>query len=67
MDLINEEHVTGIEIGKQSGEIPRFFDRGSRGDPYLRTHGIGNDARQRCFTESGRAVEKNMIERLASF
>ena len=65
MDLVNEKHIVGLQIGEQPGQVAGLVDDRSRGDAQVHPHLVGNDVRQRGFSQSGRAVEQHMVQSLA--
>ncbi|KAF5042294.1 hypothetical protein DSECCO2_514110 [anaerobic digester metagenome] len=66
MDFINKKHIIGFKRGEQSGQIAWFFNHRAAGNLDAYAHFIGQNVRQGCFTESGRAVEQGMIECFAA-
>lgn len=63
--LVDKQHVPFVEVGEDGGEIARALDRGAAGQLDLHTHFVGDDMRQRGFAQPGRAVQKDVVERLA--
>ena len=66
MDLIDKENIAGIQIGQQSGQIAGFFNGRAGGDADVHAHFIGNDTGQGGLAQTGRAIQKGMIQRLVS-
>ena len=60
--LVDEKHVVGLEVGQQSRQIPRLLDRRTGGHADIHAHLVRDNTRKRGLSESGRAVEQNMIE-----
>ncbi len=65
MNLVDEEHVAGIEVGEQAGQVARLVEHGARCSLELRTHLVGDDVRQRGLAQSRRAVQQHMVQRVA--
>jgi len=64
VDLVDEEHVAGLEIREQRRQITWALDRRAARHPQLSTHLRRDDVREGGLAEPGRAVEQQMIERL---
>jgi len=64
MDLVDEEHVAGLEVREQCRQIAGALDHGATGGAELRAHLVGDDARESSLAEAGRAVEKQVINGL---
>ena len=65
VDLVDEEDVPLLQVGQQGGQVPRLFDGRARGDPDLHPHLVGDDAGEGGLAQAGRAVEQDMVHRLA--
>ena len=66
VDLVDEQHVAVVEVGQNRGKIARALDRGAARELDLRAHRVCDDVRERRLTQPGRAIEKDVIERLAA-
>ncbi len=66
MDLVNEQHIVLTEIGQYACQITGTFNRRPRGYPDINAHFIGNNMRHCGFSQTGRTVQKNMIQRFFS-
>ena len=64
MDFIDEQHVAAGQVGQQAGQIARALDGRSAGHADVLSHFAGDNARERRFTQTRRAVEQNVIERI---
>ncbi len=64
MDLVDEEHVTVVEVGEDRREVAGAFERGTTRDPQADFELGGDDARQRGLAEPGRAGEQDVVDRL---
>ena len=64
MNFDDKEHIAFTQVRQQRGEISGFFNGRAGGHAQVHSHFIGDDARERCFTEAGRAVEQHMVEGL---
>ena len=62
MDLIDEEDILWLEIGKDCCEIARSFQSGTRCHPDRNTFLGSDDRGQSCLAQTRRTREKNMIE-----
>ena len=63
MDLINEQDITLLQIGQQSGKIAGLFDGRAGGNADLHAHLLRHNAGQRCLAKARRAVQQNMVHR----
>ena len=66
MDLVNEQHVAGVQIGQDSRQIACLGQHGARGHPEVHTKLARHDLCQRGFAQPGRAMEQRVIHRLAA-
>ena len=64
MNLIYKEDVTFLEIRQKTSQVRGFFDGGSAGAFQTSSHCFRNNVCEGRFSETGRAVKENMIERL---
>ena len=64
MDLVDEQDVALTEIGEKRRQISGLFNGGAGGHPQIHAHLVGDDACQGGFSQTGRAVEQYMIQRL---
>ena len=66
MDLIEEENLARFERSENGGEVALALEEragtGLDGDAEL----VGDDLRERGFAQAGRAVEQDVIERIAA-
>jgi hypothetical protein len=66
VDLVDEEHLPGLEVGEDRREIAGLLEhrtgRRSHGDAEL----VRDHVRERRLAEAGRAVQQHVIERLAA-
>ena len=62
MDLVDEEHVSPLEIRQDTGEVAGLFDLRTAGAMDVRIHGTGNDVGESGLSETGRAAEEIVIE-----
>jgi len=67
MNLVDEQHIASFQVGQQGGQIAGSFQHrtGSRAQVHLQF--VGHDVGQRCFAESGRAKDQQMVECLTAF
>ena len=66
VDLVDEEHVVLLEVREDGGEVARALDGGAGGDAHGDAHLGGDDVGERGLAEAGRAVEEQVVERLAA-
>ncbi len=66
MDLVDEQHLAGLEVGHDRGQIAGAFDRGARRGAERRAHLARDHVCERGLAEAGRAVEQDVIERLVA-
>ena len=66
MYLVDEQYVMGFEIGQHRGQIAGLFQYRTRGLAQVDLHFVGDDMRQRGFTQPRRAEDQHVIERLAT-
>ena len=66
VDLIDEDDVTGLKAGEQSGEIAGLVDDWARCGFHMHAHRFAEDECQRGFTESRGAGEQHVVEGLFS-
>lgn len=66
VDFIDEQHIAGIQVGKQTGEVAWFFEDGPGGHAQGTVEFLGDDVGKGCFSQAGRTVQQHMIERIAT-
>ena len=66
VDFVDEEHVARIEAREQSRQIARLVQHGTRRDAQLRVHLVGDDVGEGRFSQSRRAVQQYVVERVAA-
>ena len=64
MDLVDEEHVTVLQVGEQRSQITGPRQHGPRGDAQAGSHFGGDDAGQRRLAQTGGAGEEDVVHRL---
>ncbi len=68
MDLVDEQHVAGFQVGQQSGQVARPLEDRTRSTLDRHAHFFGNDVRQGGLAQPGRTEDQSMVERfLAPF
>jgi hypothetical protein len=65
VDFVDEEHIVLLEVRQDSGEVAGALYGRSRCNAHRDAHLGGDDVRERRLAEAGRAVEEEVIERLA--
>ena len=66
MDLVNEKHIVWLKIGQQACQIARLVKHRPRGHLHIHAQLIGDNMRQRCLSQTGRAMQQRMVERFAT-
>ena len=66
MDLVDEQHVAGLQAGEDRRQIADALDRRPGGDAHADLHLGGDDVGERRLAEAGRAVQQHVVERLAA-
>ncbi len=66
VDLVDKQNVVLLQRGQDSGQIVRFVENRSGGNLEPYTELIGYDARECRFPESGRAMEQQVVQCLAT-
>ena len=66
MDLVDKEHIVGLEICQQRGQVARLGDHRPAGCAKADAQFLGDDLRQRGLAETGRAEKQHMVHRLAA-
>ncbi len=66
MDLVDEQHVVGFEVGQDCREIPGALQDRAGGLSEADAHFVGYDMCQRCLAEPGRAENQDVIERFTA-
>ncbi len=65
VDLVDEQHVAGCRLVRIAARSPAAFDGRTGGDLQVDAHLVRQDVRQRGLAQAGRAVEQDVVERLA--
>ena len=63
MYLVDKQHVAGVQIRQQRGKVAGLFDCWAGGDANVHSKLVCNNCSQRCFTQPGRPVQQNVVER----
>ena len=66
MDLVDEQHVAGLQIGQQRRQIAGARDHGAGGGAEADAQLAGDDLGERRLAEARRPEEQHMVERLAA-
>ena len=66
MDFIDEQNVAGVQVGQQRRKVAGLFNGGAGGDTDVHAHFVGDNARQRGFSQTGRAVQQGVIQRFST-
>ena len=66
MDFIDEQNIMRFQIGKERSQVAGLGNDGAWGGAEIDTHFPRDNLRQRRFTQTRRAKEQDMIERIAA-
>ena len=66
MDLIDEQHVTGLQVGQDAHQVAAALQRRPGGCDDIRAHLVSDHVRQRRLAQPGRPVQQDVVERLAA-
>ena len=66
MNLVDEKHIALLQIGQQGGQIAGLFNGGAGGNADLHAHLLRHNTGQRGLAQTRRAVEQDVIHRLAA-
>src|SRR5581483_7159816 len=66
MHFVNEQYLVLADVGQNRSEIALDLQRRARGLLEVHAEFMGDDGGQRGLSQSRRAVEQNMVERLAA-
>ena len=64
MDFIYEEDIPRLQGSKQAGEIPWTVEHRTGGNLHIHPHLIGYDMCQGSLSQTGRTMEKGMVQGL---
>ncbi len=66
VDLVDEEDRARLQRREQRGDVALALERGPRRHHERRVELLGDDLRERCLPQPGRAGEQHVVERLAA-
>ncbi len=66
MNFINKQDVALFQVGKQRRQVTGAFQRRAGGDSKIHAQLVGDDRRQRGFSQAGRAIQQHVIQRFAA-
>jgi len=64
--FVDEEHVALFQLGEDRRQVAGAFERGAGGHVDLGSHLVGDDARHRGLSQTGRARQQQVVGRLAA-
>ena len=64
MDLVDEQYVALVEVGEECRQISLLFNGRARRHSQIHPHLGGDDARKGGLTQTGRAIEQYVIQRI---
>ena len=62
--LVHKKHIPLLEVIQNGRHLPGLFNGRAAGDLHIGSHLIGNDAGQRGFAQTRRAVKQHMVQGL---
>jgi hypothetical protein len=65
VDLVDEQHVAGLEVGQDGGEVSGALDDGAGGGAETHAEFAGDDLGEGGFAQARGAVEEDVVERLS--
>jgi hypothetical protein len=66
VDFVDEENITLLEAGEESGEVTGFFNRRSGSGPDGGVHFRSKNVGEGGLAQAGRPAEKKMVKRLGA-
>ena len=66
MDLVDEQHVAGLQVREQRGEVARALEHGPGGLAQIHAELGRDDVRECGLAEPGRPEDQHVIQRLAA-
>ena len=66
VDLVDEQHVAGREVGQHRGEVARPLEGRAAGEPDLRAELGGDDQREAGLAQPRRPGEQHVVGRVAA-
>ena len=66
MYLIDEQHILRLQGGEDAGQVARLIQHGAAGNLEAYAQLISDDVGERRLTQTRRAVQQRMIQRLAA-
>ncbi len=66
VDFVDEQHVPGLEVGEDRGEVAGALDDRAGGGAEADAEFAGDDLGERGLAEAGRAVQQDMVQRFAA-
>ena len=66
VDLVDEQHVAGLQVGQDRGQVAGALDHRAGGGAEADAQLARDDLRQRGLAEAGRAVQQHVVQRLAA-
>ena len=64
--LVDEEHVARVEVRQKTRQVARLVQHGTRREPQLRPHFVGDDVGEGGLAQSRGAVQQHVVERVAA-
>ena len=65
VDLVDEQHVIGLEVGEDGGQVARPLEHRPGRMAQVHGHLVGDDVRERGLAEPGRPEQQHVIQRFA--
>ncbi|MCY1374282.1 hypothetical protein D9M69_616130 [compost metagenome] len=67
MDLVDEQHVVGFEVGQQRRQVLGLFQHRPAGLAQVDAQLLRDDVTERRFAQPRRAEQQHVVQRLAAF
>ena len=66
VNFIDKEKVAPFQIGEDTGQISCFFNLWTAGDMEFAAEGTAKDVGQSGFSQTGRATQQHVVERVTA-
>ena len=67
MNLVDEKHIVGFQVGQERSQVLGFFQHGAAGLAQIHPQLGGDDVAQRGLAQTGWAKQQHMVQRLLAF
>ena len=66
VNFVDKQHIVRFKARQQSRQVARFVEHRPRSQLKAHPQFVGNDVRERGFTQSRRTVQQSMVQRFAA-